>query len=70
MTDEPLEALIEKRVRELLDDSLTEECPACHRKPLSANQVALAARLGLTLVGMRNGHPPPGAGSALEAEDE
>ena len=69
---ESLESIIERKIRDLLDDAKEPDCPACGRKPVSPTQLTATLRLALQYVASKATVPPNGKepGSALRDDLE
>ena len=69
---EPLEEIIERRYRELLDDAKEPECKECGRKPMTPAQLTAALRGAVQWLATKsptpNGGPAPG--SALRDDED
>lgn len=72
MIAEALDALIERRLRELLEDE-GPECERCGRKPMTPAQRTQALRVALNYVATKgpgaNGGPAPGSGFREDEDD-
>jgi len=58
---EDLGAIIERKVRDLLDDAKEPECQECGRKPMTPTQTIQA--LGIALKYLSSKNPPPAGGA-------
>jgi hypothetical protein len=71
MTEETLDAIIERKYRELLDDAKEPTCQACGRKPMTQATLVQALRGAVQWHASKT--PPPNGGgapgSALREED-
>ena len=69
---EPLEVIVERRYRELLDDAKEPECKACGRKPMTPAQLTAALSGAVRYLATKsptpNGGPAPG--SALREDGD
>jgi hypothetical protein len=72
MSQETLEAIVERRYRELLDDAKEPECAACGRKPMTPAQLTSALSGAVRYLASKTGPPPGGAvpGSALREDPD
>jgi hypothetical protein len=71
LSEETLDALVERRYRALLDDSNDHACEACGRKPLSATQLTQALSGVVRYLSSRTTPPTGGTpGSALRDDDD